>query len=153
MESDNSIRESESRYITNVKQKIHDLYKSLPRKSNDIISTFFEMIDKCNDKFWRYKAINPHFPKGAEDWFPIVMRDGEALKIIQDEIIPLLKTAESNMGRFPYDIQSKFMEVKLYVETRFISAVQNEPQDIDVSITPATSITNALAELKKIIGT
>ena len=106
-------------YIEQVKKNILDMYKELQAQHttfDDRLSTCYQNVAKCVELFWTYRAVNPRFPKGKEDWFDKDLAGWRVLELIRDEVKPLLETAVRDMGRFNAYVQRKLVGLSTYVE-------------------------------------
>ena len=118
-------------YIAEVKTRILGMYKELQAQDttfDDRLSTCYKNVVKCVELFWQYRAVNPKFPKGKEDWFDKGLAGWRVLELVREQVKPLLQAAEADMGRFNAYVQRKLVELRAYVEAglRPVEAVQRE---------------------------
>ncbi len=144
------------KYIAEVKTRILGMYKELQAQNttlDDRLSTCYQNVAKCVELFWTYRAVNPKFPKGKEDWFDKDLAGWRVLELVRDEVKPLLLAAEQDMGRFNAYVQRQLVGLRAYVDAgwRPVEPVQREgPVDQQGGMDAITGMQTLLRRMQEL---
>jgi len=139
--------ESDDEYVENVKNKLLDLHKLIPQEK--YTDMFVISIKRCVEKFWEYKSIRDGAWSFYMDWVKIKLSDTDALQIIEETVIPLLKIAEDNIATYT-SFRPQLLELEAYVKSWFDSTSQTS----DVTIhEPSVGLQREVEKMEQIINT